>query len=131
MSDSCLPCKNRYLILSSVIFPYSLVYTIHFDVRIHLNPDTDFFLYPDLDPEPGFYSENWTNLQLKTGLQLKLILDVKVPGLQGKPPALQRALRNKKKYEFCPSFLGTVFGLPGSGFETMPSRYYGKCVLFM
>ena len=117
--------------MSSVIFPYSLVYTIHFDVRIHLNPDTDFFLYPDLDPEPGFYSENWTNLQLKTGLQLKLILDVKVPGLQGKPPALQRALRNKKKYEFCPSFLGTVFGLPGSGFETMPSRYYGKCVLFM
>ncbi len=50
------------VVFSSVVFPYSLLYcTIHFDVLIHLNPDTDFCLYPNLDPEPGPFSEKWTN----------------------------------------------------------------------
>jgi hypothetical protein len=49
---------------------------------------------------------------------------------QGEPPALQKALKNKKLI-ILPLFLGDHFGLPGSGFETMPTRFYGKCVLFM
>ncbi len=86
-------------------------------------------MFPDLDPESGFYSENRTNLQLKTDLQLKLISDVKAPGLQGKPPALERAMKNKKNINFA-LFLGDRFGCLDTDAKQGLTRYCGKMCSF-